>query len=210
MPEARRSLSRETFAVAAVAFIDEHGFDALTMRALGDAMGVHATSVYRYFSGKGELVEAALGAMLEESGVAIPEAGTPRERLLQTMRSLRNAFARHPNFALVNLLLQDEQATIGIVEGSLALLVDMGLRGRRLLVAYQMLETFSVGSNACDFAGYPEVLDARRRGRRLTGNPAWDEVTRDLAGMRGLSDEAFENAARALLDACEGMASPSP
>lgn len=207
MPESRRSLSREAFAEAAVAFVDEHGFDALTMRALGDAMGVHATAVYRYFSGKDELVEAALGAMLAESGVVIPEQGTPRERLLETMRSLRSAFARHPNFALPNLLLQDEQATIGIVDAALALLSEMGLRGHHMVVAYQMLETFSVGSNAYDFAGYPETLDARRRGRRLTGNPVWDDVTRDLERMRALNDEAFEVAAGALLDACEAMAS---
>ena len=178
-----------------MAFVDEHGFDALTMRALGDAMGIHATAVYRYFSGKDELVEAALGAMLAESGVTIPETGTPRERLLETMRTLRSAFARHPNFALPNLLLQDEQATIGIVEAALALLSEMGLRDHRLVVAYQMLETFSVGSNAYDFAGYPETLDARRRGRRLTGNPVWDDVTRDLDRMRVLNDEAFEVAA---------------
>lgn len=207
MPEPRRPLSREAFAEAAVTFVDERGFDALTMRALGQAMGVHATAVYRYFSGKGELVEAALGAMLMESGAAVPATGTPRDRLLETMRSLRNAFARHPNFALPNLLLQDEQATVGIVEEALALLSQMGLQDRSLIVAYQMLETFSVGSNAYDFAGYPEALDARRRGRRHTGNPVWDDVTRDLDRMRVLNDEAFEVAAEALLDACETLAS---
>lgn len=188
-------------------FIDERGFDELTMRALGQAMGVHATAVYRYFSGKGELVEAALGAMLAESGVAVPPTGTPRARLLGAMRSLRSAFARHPNFALPNLLLQDETATVAIVEEALALLSEMGLRGRSLVVAYQMLETFSVGSNAYDFAGYPDALDARRRGRRLTGNRVWDDVTRDLDHMRELADEAFEVAAEALLDACEAMGS---
>ncbi|MFM8896611.1 MAG: hypothetical protein ACKOE2_14925 [Actinomycetales bacterium] len=69
-----------------------------------------------------------------------------------------------------------------------------------------MPKTFSVGSNAYDFAGYPGPLDARRRGRRLTGNPVWDDVTRDLDTMRVLTDEAFEAAAMALLDACEAMA----
>ena len=188
-----------------MAFIDERGFDELTMRALGQAMGVHATAVYRYFSGKDELVEAALGAMLAESGVAVPASGTPRARLLGAMRSLRSAFERHPNFALPNLLLQDERATGGIVEEALALLSEMGLRDRSLVVAYQMLETFSVGSNAYDFAGYPDPMDARRRGRRLTGNPVWDDVTRDLDHMRALADEAFEAAAEALLDACEAL-----
>lgn len=206
MPVSRRTLSREAFAEAAVAFIDEHGFDALTMRALGDSMGVHATAVYRYFGSKDELVEAALGAMLSQSGATIPESGAPRERMMAALRSLRGAFALHPNFALPNLLMHDEQATAAFVTAGLDLLAEMGLRGHTLIVAYQMIETFSVGSNAYDFAGYPETLNARRRGRRLSGNPVWDDVTRDLDAIRALNDEAFEAAAEALLDACEAMA----
>ena len=104
MPESRRSLSREAFAEAAVAFVDEHGFDALTMRALGDAMGVHATAVYRYFSGKDELVEAALGAMLAESGVVIPEQGTPRERIAI---ACDRWYAPSPSFLTILILITD-------------------------------------------------------------------------------------------------------
>lgn len=203
--EPSRPLDRRTFAEAALAFIDANGMDKLTMRALGTSMGVHATSIYRHFSGKDELVEAALFLMLEESSVAIPATGSPRERLLALLRSLRAAFAAHPNLALPNLLQQDEQATAEIVRGGLAVLEEMGLRGRNLLVAYQMLESLSVSFNAYDFADYPDALEARRRGRRLVGHPELDDVSRDLATMQSLNDEAFERAAEALLDACEAM-----
>jgi AcrR family transcriptional regulator len=200
------ALSREAFAAAALEFIDANGADALTLRALGDAMGVHYTAVYRYFPGKDELVEAALAHMLEQSGVSIPESGAPRERLLALLRDLRAAFAAHPGMALPNLTAQDEQATAAFVRGALQLLEDMGLSGRQLVVAYQMLEDFHVGKTAYDFGGHPAALERRMRGRRLVGHPALDDISRDLDEMQAVNDEAFEASANALLDACEAMA----
>lgn len=204
--ETHRPLDRRAFASAALAFVDDNGIDRLTMRALGDAMGVHATAVYRHFSGKDDLIEAALVLMLEEAGVTIPAAGTPRERMLALLKSLRSAFSAHPNLALPNLLQQDEQATAELVRGALSVLEEMGLQGRDLVIAYQMLESFSVGFNAYDFAGYPDGLEARRRGRRLVGHPALDDVSRSIESMQQLDDEAYNRAAEALLDACEAMA----
>jgi AcrR family transcriptional regulator len=167
---------------------------------------VHYTAVYRYFPGKDDLLEAALTHMLEESGVTVPESGTPRERILGLLRGLRAAFARHPGMALPNLTAQDEQATAEFVRGALHLLEEMGLSGRDLVVAYQMLENFHVGVTAYDFADYPDGLEKRMRGRRLVGHPAMDEVSRSLDDMQAVSDEAFEATANALLDACEAMA----
>ncbi len=198
-------LSREGYVVAALAFIDEHGLDDFSLRSLGRAMGVHGTAVYRYFKGRDELLEAVLAHMLEVEHVSVPARGTPRARLLALLRSLRRAFRRHPNLALPNLTMQDEQATAAIVDTALTLLADMGLRGETLVAAYQMLETFSVGSNAYDWGGYPEALESRRRGRRLSGNPALDASSRSLAAMEKVNERAFELAANALLDACEAL-----
>lgn len=199
-------LTREDFARAGLAIIDEGGLDALTTRSLGEALGVHGTAVYRHFANMDELVEAVLAHMLEVSGVRVPDDGTPRERLLGLLRSLRRAFASHPNLALPNLTMQDEQATNESVHVALDLLTQMGLAGRRLVIAYQMLESFTVGTNAYDWGGYPDALEARRRGRRMSGHPAFDAPSRTLESMQKLNEEAFEAAAAALLDACEAMA----
>lgn len=199
-------MTREAFAVAGLALVDEGGFDALTARALGERLGVHATAVYRHFGSMDELREAVLAQMLISSGVTIPEGSSPRERLIGLLRSLRRAFSEHPNLAIPNLVMQDEQATVEFVQVALDLLSQMGLSGRRLVVAYQMLETFTVGTNAYDWGGYPDALEARRRGRRLAGHPAFDAPSRSLSSMQKLNDEAFEAAMSALLDACEAMA----
>ena len=62
-PEVRSSderarLSREAITEAARELIDEQGLNRLTMRALGDKLGVQAMSLYHYFDNKQELIEA--------------------------------------------------------------------------------------------------------------------------------------------------------
>lgn len=198
-------LTREALADAAVRIIDERGIAALTTRALGEELGVHGTAVYRHFATMDALVEAALARMLEASEVSIPETGTPRERLAGLLRSLRRAFAAHPNFALPNLTIQDEQATVEFVRAAIGLLEEMGLRGRNVAVAYQLLETFHVGTTAYDWGEYPEALEARRRGRRLVGDPVFDDCSRTLDDMIALNDEAYEVGLQAVLDACAAM-----
>lgn len=204
--EPGKGLSREVYADAALAFIDSHGVEKLSLRMLGKQLGVHATAVYRHFGSKNEVVEAALQRMFEREDIQIPETGTPREQLLAILRGLRGAFRAHPNLALPNLSMQDEQATVEFVRVALALLEQMGLQGDDLVVAYQALETFTVGSNAYDWGDYPRGLEARRRGRRLVGHPAMDDASRSLESMTDINDGAFEMTAHALLDAIERLA----
>ena len=204
-PDTSTPLSREAFADAALALVDERGVDGLTVRALGARMGVHPTAFYRYFSDKRDLIEAALARMLEQADVTIPDHGTPRDCLLAIMRGLRRAFAAHPNMALPNLTEQDEQATAGMVRVAFRSLEQMGLHGRDLMVCYQALETFSVGTNAYDYANYPESHERRQRGRRMVGHPVADEYSRDIGQIAEINDAAFEFGAAALLDACEAM-----
>jgi len=203
---AREPVTREAFAKAGLELVDDGGIEALSTRALGEALGVHGTTVYRHFANMDDLREAVLDHMLRTSGVSVPETGSPRDRLAELMRSLRAAFAQHPNLAIPNLTSQGEQASSAFVAAALDLLAEMGLHGRKLVVAYQMLETFIVGSTAYDWGGYPDALEARRRGRRLLAHPAFDESSRSLESMQELTDDVFDAMVDALLDACEGMA----
>src|SRR4051812_45322901 len=64
-PSARVHLDRERIVEAALAFIDEHGLPALTMRRLGKSMGVEAMAVYRYIPGKEELLDAVVDRLVD-------------------------------------------------------------------------------------------------------------------------------------------------
>jgi AcrR family transcriptional regulator len=65
-PSERVALSRDRVVSAAVDFIDEHGLPGLTMRRLGDALGVEAMSLYRYVPGKEDLLDAVVGRIVDQ------------------------------------------------------------------------------------------------------------------------------------------------
>jgi AcrR family transcriptional regulator len=54
----RQQLSRETIVAAALEIVEEQGLSKLTMRALGDRLGVEAMALYHYFPSKDALLEA--------------------------------------------------------------------------------------------------------------------------------------------------------
>ncbi len=56
--EPREPLSKERIIGAAVEMLDERGFGGLTMRALGEQLGVEAMALYHHFPNKQSLLEA--------------------------------------------------------------------------------------------------------------------------------------------------------
>ncbi len=110
--------TRELIADRTLAFIDEHGLDALTLTALGKDMNCHGAAIHRHSRDKDELVEATLGRMYVVADVRIPSRGSARQRLIGLMRSLRHACAEHPNFALRNLTWHEERETAEVVPGT--------------------------------------------------------------------------------------------
>ena len=72
----RQTLSRERIIAAAIAFVDEHGLTALTMRRLGKELGVEAMSLYRYVNGREDLLEG----IVDQWCPAAPATRTARAR----------------------------------------------------------------------------------------------------------------------------------
>ena len=47
-------------------FIDEHGVNALTLRALGQATGLHRTAMYRHFKDRNDVLTAVNAIVVKE------------------------------------------------------------------------------------------------------------------------------------------------
>src|SRR4051812_35772456 len=62
----RTALDRRRVLGAAVAFIDEHGLEALTMRRLGAHLGVEAMALYRYVPGRENLLDGVVETVVDE------------------------------------------------------------------------------------------------------------------------------------------------
>ena len=92
---ARPRLSRERVLSAALKLADEQGLGALSMRRLGQALGVEAMSLYRHVANKDAILDALVEAVLEE--VALPTRDEAwRVALARRARSGLEAFRQHP------------------------------------------------------------------------------------------------------------------
>jgi AcrR family transcriptional regulator len=73
----RAPLSRERVLRAAVAMADEHGIEALTMRALGQELGVEAMSLYNHVDNKADILSGIVGVVCDEIVAAVDEIPPP-------------------------------------------------------------------------------------------------------------------------------------
>ncbi len=94
-PEARMALNRERVLAAAMALADEHGLGALTMRKLGEDLGVEAMSLYNHVASKVDLVDGMIDRVFAE--IDLPVTGTDwRVAMRERTVSAREALTRHP------------------------------------------------------------------------------------------------------------------
>ena len=97
MTAARRSrvpLSRERVLAAAVALADEIGIEALSMRKLGEALGVEAMSLYNHVANKDDLLDGMIDAVFAEIDLPSAEGGW-RPAMRQRAVSVRAVLRRH-------------------------------------------------------------------------------------------------------------------
>ncbi len=72
-----RPLSRERVLRAAVAFADESGIGSLSMRKLGEALGVEAMSLYNHVANKDDLLDGMVDLVFGE--IDLPSGGSRLE-----------------------------------------------------------------------------------------------------------------------------------
>jgi TetR/AcrR family tetracycline transcriptional repressor len=100
-PATRRpALTRADLARAAVALLDDVGFDGLTMRALAQRLGVKAASLYNHIRDKGDVLALVADAIVGE--VASPDQSLLwRERLAAIAHGYRAVLLAHRDAARV-------------------------------------------------------------------------------------------------------------
>jgi len=90
----RTPLSRERVLRAAVAFADERGIASLSMRMLGQVLGVEAMSLYNHVASKGDLFDGMIDLIFSEIGLPSGEAGW-KTAMRQRAVSARQVLSRH-------------------------------------------------------------------------------------------------------------------
>jgi AcrR family transcriptional regulator len=94
---AREPLTSERIIEAALRIIDDEGLRALTMRRLGQALGVEAMSLYHHLPGKAAVLSGVAESLLSGLRLDADNAGSWQERMRRLSRASRGLAHAHPN-----------------------------------------------------------------------------------------------------------------
>lgn len=172
----RPPLSRERVLATAVELADRDGIDGLTMRKVGEALGVEAMSLYNHVANKGDLLDGMVDVVFAEIDLPTDPAVGWKEAMRTRCRSARQVLHRHPwAVALMDSRHTPGPANLGHHDAVLGVLIDAGLSLPLAGHAYATLDSYTYGfalqesvipvTDAADTARFAtEVLDAQAEG----------------------------------------------
>jgi TetR/AcrR family tetracycline transcriptional repressor len=158
------ALDRRRIVTEAVALLDEHGLDGVTLRKLAARLGVQQPTLYWYLPNKAALITEIADAVLEQQ---FPEMVPPEpaeqwpQWLVGLAERLRRALLAHPDGARLISTSQLSRRMAAISELAIGTLVARGvpLRPARLIVL--TVEHFTVGHVLAEQTGRPAAESAQ-------------------------------------------------
>lgn len=186
-------LSREVIVDAAIGYLDDHGLPALSMRRLGERLGVEAMSLYRYVNGREDLLEAVVDRLVSrlhlEDGTRFGPADGWQAYLQWLAHAVRDLADEHPNaFPLVATRhpaapwLRPPLRSLRVVEEFLENLTSRGFGDEAAVTAYRQFSSFLLGHLLLEVAG--------RGGSTPAGAEELDQGGGDVGGRDAEVDVA--------------------
>jgi AcrR family transcriptional regulator len=169
------TLTREAILDRALELVERDGVAALSMRRLGDELGVDATAFYRHFRDKDELVLAAYDRITDELADLVrsvdPELGW-RERLQRLADASWELAGRRPAvYSLGFARITGGPAERELVEFILSTLTSTGLPTDRVVLHYRVFADVSL--SLCGMGATVAALDP---GLREKDANAWTNI----------------------------------
>lgn len=141
----RTPLNRERVVRAAVALADDAGLEALSMRKLGQRLGVEAMSLYNHVANKDDLLDGMIDVVFSEIELPVVDVGW-RTAMSQRAASVREALARHPwATGLMELRTTHGPASLRHAEAVLDSLREAGFSIEDATHAYWLLDSYIYG-----------------------------------------------------------------
>ncbi len=168
-------ISRRKALEAALEIVDTEGLGALSIRRLGEALGVNGASLYHHFENKDEI-------LIGVTQLALADVATPRddeswrEWLPRNTARTREALVRHPELipimlrrAPLGIGLAEVEASVGRLRSEgvpLAMIVPLMESGELLAISSALQEVGLPGPDQRDAAARPtpmlrQALDER-------------------------------------------------
>ena len=143
--EPRTPLSRERVLRAAIAFADAEGIESLSMRKLGQQLGVEAMSLYKHVANKDDMLDGMVDVVFSEidlSSHGVHWKTAMRERAV----SARQALSRHPwAIGLTESRMKPGPANLRHHDSVIGCLREAGFSIAMAMHAYSALDSYIYG-----------------------------------------------------------------
>ena len=140
----REPLNRDRVLQAAVSLADQSGIESLSMRKLGDALGVEAMSLYNHVANKGDLLDGMIDVVFSE--IELPTGVHWKSAMRQRAISAREALRRHRwAIGLMESRTSPGQATLRHHDAVLGCLRSAGFSIELTGHAYSLLDSYTYG-----------------------------------------------------------------
>jgi AcrR family transcriptional regulator len=160
----RAPLSRERVLEAALRLADQGGFESLSMRRLGEELGVQAMSLYNHVASKNDIRDGIVELVMRE--IEVPVAATAADWKAAVRRSAisaHDAFVRHPWACSLQMHASASAARMEWMEALLRTLREAGFSANLTHYAYHALDShitgFSMWQVSLPFETREELMD---------------------------------------------------
>ncbi len=205
VPAGRRGpLNRHRVVRAAIHYIDRNGLPDLTMRRLASTLGVEAMSLYKHVSGRDNLLDTVVEALLDDlytsPDVQFDASDGWQDYLRRVAHGVRGVALDHPQvFPLVATRppaapwIRPPLRSLAWIEAFLHALRTQGFGEQQAVDAYKAFTSFLLGHLLLEVAGLQVPI-----GPAETGRVEDVDTGADLRGyptVRGLSDRLGQDTA---------------
>ena len=185
-------LSRERIVQAAAEIVDEHGLDALTMRAVATRLGSGAMSLYRHVSGHEELLDLVLASMTADVTLP-PPTGEWRTDLRAVARTLRAALLRRPQLTVLLTSRSGRGAgDLPFLDHVLGILRTAGLSPREAVLANHALGNLVAGAALWQAVGLGGTVGDDRADRLAEVQQRMDDASATLPNLAWAGAELLD------------------
>lgn len=200
----RVPLTRAQIVEAALAIVDTGGAESLTMRRLGQRLGVDPMAVYHHLPNKAAVLDGIVEHLWDGVRLAPPTPGESWQAVLfEVFTAFRVRLLQHPRaVAIIGTRPSVTPAMFRLVEAILQRLDAAGLTGSDAMQLIDCLSGFTVGKVLAETSdvtgGHIEHVGAALASLTPQTHPT---LLRALAGgYQFLPDEEFNRGLRALID----------
>ena len=144
-PQRRAPLSRELVLDTAVKLVDRGGLESLSMRKLGQELGVEAMALYYHFANKDEVIDGMVDLVFSE--IDLPVGGADWKTAMRRRAfSLRDVLLRHRwALGLMESRRKPGPANLRHHDAVIGSLLSAGLDMPTIAHAYSLLDSYIYG-----------------------------------------------------------------